>query len=110
MLLKRLYWGHYKKVIKVLVALHCGQSVLVILCMDYVQMLKRFFVWKFSDLEHILVEGDLLNKPMNTIHMLSAHELPRSVQLYHFLAPVTFWGLETKNIGTYNNHIFKFNS
>ena len=57
---------------------------------------KKVFVWNGSDLHHILVEGDLLYKLLNTIDLLSDNELPRSVQLFDFSVPVTFWQLETK--------------
>ena len=48
------------------------------------------FVWDGSNLDHILVEGDILYKSFNTIDLLNVNELQRSPQLHHFSVLVIF--------------------
>lgn len=63
-------------------------NVLVIRSMHYVTQVKKVFVWNGSNPDHILLEGHLLYKSLNTTDLLSVDELPRSVQLYDFSVPV----------------------
>ena len=41
--------------------------------------IRQGFVWKKTDLDHVIVQGDLLHKSLNTYGMLSLHELPRLI-------------------------------
>ena len=65
-----LYWGYFIKVIEDLVTIMVS-NVLAIPCVNYVgQKFKNVFVQNGSDLAHILVESNLLHKPLNTVDIL----------------------------------------
>ena len=51
--------------------IQCAFNSLCALCWS---KLKNIFVWNGSGLAHILVEGNLLHKPLNTIDLLSVKQ------------------------------------
>ena len=58
--------------------------------------IKQIFHWIKSDLDHILVEGDCLQKILGTLGMLSADQLPEFVKMFSHNNPVRYVRLETQ--------------
>ena len=56
---------------------------------------KQVYTWNRTDLDKILVEGDLLYKSLNTLDLLSVDDLPRTVQVSGNEIAVEFLHLET---------------
>ena len=49
-----------------------------IICIVMVPNTTRFYFEK-TNLDHVLLQGDLLHKSLNTYDMLSVEEIPRSI-------------------------------
>ena len=56
--------------------------------------IRQASIQKPGNFDHILFEGDVLYKSLNTIDLLSADDIPGSVKIYEYEFDVTFLGLE----------------
>ena len=46
-------------------------------------VVRKVSLWKYFDLDHILIEGDIIYKSINKDDFLSVDELPERIQIYH---------------------------
>ena len=72
--------------------MQCARNSLYALCWSEI---RQVIIWKPGDFDHILFQGDVLYKSLNTIDLLLAGDLPCLVKIYELEFDVTFLGLET---------------
>lgn len=72
-------------------------NVLVIDYLHYADpRVKKIFVWNSSDLDHILIQDDLLYKLLEKKDPLSLEDLSTSVKIYDYLLPLASLRMQTK--------------